>query len=314
MSNIIANLQTQTSNALHNAIMEAGDKDRPPMLASGNYTEKTVPVAKGSSETTTKGYMEKYKNVLQDIRDHLNVEAEAFQIILIGIDNDIYSTVDACQNACEMWKAIERLKQVLTSITTGMAKKIYKPTNNVRTLLNTSRAHLDNTSRINKGTRYDNQRVVNVVGARKNVAYHKEKMLLCKQEEAGFQLNAEYTWTHFLRSKDETPKVLIDFLILVQRGLHAQLSDTVKRMELISKSHLHQLLDWKLSDYSLHGFVDLYHPEQVYCLKKALYGLKQALRAWYDELSNFLVTKGFSKGSIDPTLFITKHGEDIFLG
>nr|GFB98232.1 hypothetical protein [Tanacetum cinerariifolium] len=31
-----------------------------------------------------------------------------------------------------------------------------------------------------------------------------------------------YTWTHFLRSKDETPKVLIDFLRLVQRGLQAQ--------------------------------------------------------------------------------------------
>nr|GEW74191.1 hypothetical protein [Tanacetum cinerariifolium] len=28
-----------------------------------------------------------------------------------GIDNDIYSTFDACPNACEMWKAIERLKQ-----------------------------------------------------------------------------------------------------------------------------------------------------------------------------------------------------------
>ncbi|GKE69058.1 retrovirus-related pol polyprotein from transposon TNT 1-94 [Tanacetum coccineum] len=42
-------------------------------------------------------------------------------------------------------------------------------------------------------------------------------------------------------------------------------------------------------------FVDPYHPD-VYHLKKALYGLKQALRAWYDELSNFLVSKGFSKG------------------
>ncbi|GJZ91660.1 retrovirus-related pol polyprotein from transposon TNT 1-94, partial [Tanacetum coccineum] len=31
-----------------------------------------------------------------------------------------------------------------------------------------------------------------------------------------------YTWTHFLRSKDETPDVLINFLRLVQRGLHAQ--------------------------------------------------------------------------------------------
>nr|GEY60009.1 hypothetical protein [Tanacetum cinerariifolium] len=33
---------------------------------------------------------------------------------------------------------------------------------------------------------------------------------------------SRYTWTHFLRSKDETPEVLIDFPRLVQRGLHAQ--------------------------------------------------------------------------------------------
>ncbi|GJS77801.1 retrovirus-related pol polyprotein from transposon TNT 1-94 [Tanacetum coccineum] len=33
---------------------------------------------------------------------------------------------------------------------------------------------------------------------------------------------SRYTWTHFLRSKDETPAVLINFLTLVQRGLHAQ--------------------------------------------------------------------------------------------
>ncbi|GJS04216.1 gag-pol polyprotein [Tanacetum coccineum] len=104
MSNSNTNLQTQSSNALHNAIMEAGSKDRPPMLAP-------VPVAEGSSETTTERYMENYKNVSQDIRDQLNAEAEAVQIILTGIDNDIYSTVDACPNACEMWKTIERLKQ-----------------------------------------------------------------------------------------------------------------------------------------------------------------------------------------------------------
>nr|GEU30133.1 retrovirus-related Pol polyprotein from transposon TNT 1-94 [Tanacetum cinerariifolium] len=61
------------------------------------------------------------------------------------------------------------------------------------------------------------------------------------------------------------------------------------------------------------GFVDPYHPDKVYHLKKALYGLKQAPRAWYDELSNFLVSKGFSKGFIDPTLFITKHRGDILL-
>nr|GFC55561.1 hypothetical protein [Tanacetum cinerariifolium] len=46
-----------------------------------------------------------------EIRDQLNAETKAFQIILTGIDNDIYATVDACPNACEIWKAIERLKQ-----------------------------------------------------------------------------------------------------------------------------------------------------------------------------------------------------------
>ncbi|GJX80119.1 retrovirus-related pol polyprotein from transposon TNT 1-94 [Tanacetum coccineum] len=52
------------------------------------------------------------------------------------------------------------------------------------------------------------------------------------------------------------------------------------------------------------GFVDPDNPNHVYKLKKALYGLKQAPRAWYDMLSSFLISQDFSKGSVDPTLFI----------
>nr|GEV98564.1 hypothetical protein [Tanacetum cinerariifolium] len=55
------------------------------------------------------------------------------------------------------------------------------------------------------------------------------------------------------------------------------------------------------------GFVDPYHPDQVYHLKKALYGLKQAPRAWYDELSNFLISKGFLKGELKFFLGIQIH-------
>ncbi|GKE05758.1 copia-type pol polyprotein, partial [Tanacetum coccineum] len=44
------------------------------------------------------------------------------------------------------------------------------------------------------------------------------------------------------------------------------------------------------------GFVDPDHPEKVYHLRKALYGLKQTPRAWYNELSKFLISKGFTKG------------------
>ncbi|GKD41130.1 retrovirus-related pol polyprotein from transposon TNT 1-94 [Tanacetum coccineum] len=61
------------------------------------------------------------------------------------------------------------------------------------------------------------------------------------------------------------------------------------------------------------GFVDQHNPNHVYKLKKALYGLKQALQAWYDLLSSFVLSKKFSKGVVDPTLFTRKEGKDILM-
>nr|GEU88735.1 putative reverse transcriptase domain-containing protein [Tanacetum cinerariifolium] len=61
------------------------------------------------------------------------------------------------------------------------------------------------------------------------------------------------------------------------------------------------------------GFIDADHSSHVYKLKKALYGLKQALRAWYDELSTFLLHNHFFKGTIDPTLFIRRFHDEILV-
>ncbi|GKD99310.1 retrovirus-related pol polyprotein from transposon TNT 1-94 [Tanacetum coccineum] len=52
------------------------------------------------------------------------------------------------------------------------------------------------------------------------------------------------------------------------------------------------------------SFVDPDNPNHMYKLKKALYGLKQAPRSWYDMLSSLLISQDFSKGLVDPTLFI----------
>ncbi|GJV85888.1 retrovirus-related pol polyprotein from transposon TNT 1-94 [Tanacetum coccineum] len=49
----------------------------------------------------------------------------------------------------------------------------------------------------------------------------------------------------------------------------------------------------------------------IYKLKKALYGLKQAPRAWYDLFLKFLLSQEFSKGTLDPTLFIRRQGLQI---
>ncbi|GJT86195.1 ribonuclease H-like domain-containing protein [Tanacetum coccineum] len=60
------------------------------------------------------------------------------------------------------------------------------------------------------------------------------------------------------------------------------------------------------------GFVDPDHPEKVYLLRKALYGLKQAPRAWYDELSNFLMSKGFTKDLVKQygySVLVIKHDQ-----
>nr|GEV30918.1 hypothetical protein [Tanacetum cinerariifolium] len=51
-------------------------------------------------------------NISPENKAHFLAEKEAIHLILTGIGDDIYSTVDACQIAQEMWEVIERLQQV----------------------------------------------------------------------------------------------------------------------------------------------------------------------------------------------------------
>nr|GEU61610.1 hypothetical protein [Tanacetum cinerariifolium] len=120
---------------------------------------------------------------------------------------------------------------------------------------------------------------------------------------------SRYTWTLFLRSKDKTPEVLKEFLMMIQRNLQAQMN--------VKTAFLNGPLKEEIYVAQPDGFVDTDHPEKVYRLRKALYGLKQATRAWYDELSKFLTSQGFTKdadhvGCID-TRKITSGGMQ-FLG
>jgi hypothetical protein len=62
-----------------------------------------------------------------------------------------------------------------------------------------------------------------------------------------------------------------------------------------------------------HGFEDDRYPDHVYKLSKVLYGLKQAPRAWYECLRDFLISKAFKVGKVDPTLFIKTCSGDLFV-
>jgi hypothetical protein len=59
------------------------------------------------------------------------------------------------------------------------------------------------------------------------------------------------------------------------------------------------------------GFESEKYLHRVYRLKRALYGLKQMPRTWYGRLRGFLVSRGFVMGTVDRTLFLLKHGNDL---
>nr|GEZ44571.1 hypothetical protein [Tanacetum cinerariifolium] len=237
-------MQTQTSNTLHNAIMEAGSKDRPPMLAP--EWQRFVTLVKQSQELKTVLYHKLYDILKQHQHEVNEIRAEkiacvANPLALVAQQQPVYhpqnphthytqnsSTKSQQAVTRNRGKAIVNSSQPIYDQEPSMVaednetskdkkidklmalislsfKKIYKPTNNnLRTSSTTSRANQDNSPRINKNAGYENQRIGNVAGARetvarecqkpkraKDAAYHKEKMLLCKQEEAGIQLNVE---------------------------------------------------------------------------------------------------------------------------
>nr|GFB30995.1 hypothetical protein [Tanacetum cinerariifolium] len=111
---------------------------------------------------------------------------------------------DACPNACEMWKAIERLKQgesinvqdletnlfwefgKFTSLDGESLESYYSRDTVGSSMVQKSRIQCYNCKEYGHVAR-EFQKPKRA----KDAAYHQEKMLLCKHEEAGIQLNAE---------------------------------------------------------------------------------------------------------------------------
>ncbi|GJS29919.1 retrovirus-related pol polyprotein from transposon TNT 1-94 [Tanacetum coccineum] len=93
----------------------------------------------------------------------------------------------------------------------------------------------------------------------------------------------------------------------------AHMNMVVYQMD-VKTAFLNGILHEEVYVSQLDEFVDLENPNHVYKLKKSLYGLKQAPRAWYDLLSSFLLSQKFTKGTVDPTLFVGGEGNDILLG
>nr|GEY09677.1 hypothetical protein [Tanacetum cinerariifolium] len=106
-------MSTLSNSQMHNDILAADSKERPPMLASGSYAQwksrfiryvDTKPNRELLKKTIYEGYTEKetYANTNPENRKLIDAEEEVVHMILNGIRNDIHSTVDACLNSKEM--------------------------------------------------------------------------------------------------------------------------------------------------------------------------------------------------------------------
>nr|GEV05191.1 hypothetical protein [Tanacetum cinerariifolium] len=139
--------------------MTAGSRDRPSMLATRRYpqwnlrflryidTRPNVAATDDSPAIPEHITVETPMNMSPANKAHFEAEKEVMHLILTGIRDEIYSTVDACQTTQEMWEAIER------------------------TSSNSKNKNVDMTPRYkddNQFGQFGNQRTVNVVGAREN--------------------------------------------------------------------------------------------------------------------------------------------------
>ncbi|GJT01293.1 hypothetical protein Tco_0822462 [Tanacetum coccineum] len=145
MTTPISITTSTTDSQMHNNIMAAGSRDRPPMLAMGRYakwqsrflryidtrpngdalrkcilegpyqpttvTIPTVPATENSPAVPERIAVETILTMSLKNKDHYESEKKAIHLLLTRIEDEIYSTVDACKTTHEMWIAIERLQQ-----------------------------------------------------------------------------------------------------------------------------------------------------------------------------------------------------------
>nr|GEU92545.1 retrovirus-related Pol polyprotein from transposon TNT 1-94 [Tanacetum cinerariifolium] len=134
-----------TDSQMHYNIMTVGSRDRPPMLAMERYAQwqsrflryidtrpngdalrkcilegpyqpttntiTAVPARENSPAIPERTTVETILTMSHEIKAYYKSKKEAIHLLLTGIGDEIYSTVDTCKTAHEMWIAIERLQQ-----------------------------------------------------------------------------------------------------------------------------------------------------------------------------------------------------------
>nr|GEX21536.1 integrase, catalytic region, zinc finger, CCHC-type, peptidase aspartic, catalytic [Tanacetum cinerariifolium] len=227
--------QTAKKAVSNTNVLKPGMFQRPsPMLATGRYVQwqsrfmryndtrpnlHAVEATDNSPTVAEHTTVETPANMSPENKARFLAEKEAIHLILTGIRDHIYSTVDACQIAQEMWEVIERSQTTTRHKGKKIAKPITPPSETAfEEDSDPEQAQRDKDMQKNLALIAKEKvrsQVVQKTGIQcfnckeyghfakeckklkrvKDSAYHKEKMLLCKQAEQGVPLQAEhYDW------------------------------------------------------------------------------------------------------------------------
>ncbi|GKA77366.1 hypothetical protein Tco_0783827, partial [Tanacetum coccineum] len=183
------------------------------------------PATDESLEVPERTVVETFLNISPENKAHYDAKKEAIHLLLTGIEDEIYSTVNACKTAHDMWIAIKRLQHgkslnkqdVKTSLFWEFGRFTSRDGESNESYYSRSYAPPAKTSpstRSHATTRHKGKEIAKPITPPsesaskedsdpkqaqkdkkpkrvKDSTYHKEKMLLCKQAEKGVPFQVE---------------------------------------------------------------------------------------------------------------------------
>ncbi|GJV56636.1 retrovirus-related pol polyprotein from transposon TNT 1-94 [Tanacetum coccineum] len=171
---------------MHNNIMAAGSRDRPPMLEHGRCAQwrsrfLPVPAIEDSPEVPAKTSVETVLNMTPENKAHYESEKEAIHLILMEWEIwklSLFDCMSDCSRNVGSHREVKQAQRTKICRRFGSHYKVLQETlqptiNNSERSSNTRNKKVDTLSMIqstdNQTGQFGNQRIVNVVGARETI-------------------------------------------------------------------------------------------------------------------------------------------------
>ncbi|GJR15136.1 hypothetical protein Tco_0797788 [Tanacetum coccineum] len=179
------------------SLADVGSETRPPMLEReiSPYKFKKKPATDTADKMT-----ETEDDLAGDDLKQYEADIDAMNLILLYIPNDIYNSVDACENAKDMWDRVNRLMYgtELRLVNASKEKRNAKTHDPLTLVTNTYnqavvQANQEDIKIRNVGIVVDMLHARDYLKPRvQDSKYFPEQMLLAKKDEAGILLTNEH--------------------------------------------------------------------------------------------------------------------------